>query len=648
MNILELLPANDRALAGRLVCHDAWKALSGRNHCTAFLTQPLQPHAAPWAQEAVQQHLQRLPREHKWLLLYAAAASGCVVNMEAVLEPLEPYVIPELLVQRKVTCLGSQVEPAFVAVRGGHLQLLRWMLGRCPQLVGMGWNGLRGILEGAARYCDLAGLQEAWEVLSAERDRHSDGWMPAVQGLLDAAAQSTTPDAVAKMQWVLQKTRGFCVLQDSTAMAAIRTGDLARLEWLLLTSDSPARVRFEPLLSEALQHADLAVAKWLVEVGCELTLTDYECIVPDEEPVAFRPLCKLSRGSWLRFYEAAAGSSDWLAKLSWLREQGGPPLKDCVDRLLAGGRHTTKAKYARASMPARVETALMILATWPSRSDEKLLSDVALAAVDSGSVPTAERARSAGAEFPPRAYVLAATQGDVAMVKWLALEARVPLAKVYLEDLLTMWPDSTPADSRSLLEAVQLLTEAGSYVPPSWAPYSAAQGGHLALLQYLRGLHLEADWPVGRLFQEAVGGGCEALLLWLWDGCRESPMDHAALYLAAAKVFDGSTLDTLVRLGVPWGAPNLLLRMATAGCKLPVLRWLAKKGAPLGSGSEVEAALEGPGSRKLMARGVEAWLRGKLTAGAGEGSHGLEDGGQEGASEVLWRYEDVKRERGRG
>ncbi len=46
LHILYLLPPNERALSGRLVSPEARDGLTGPQHCTAFLSQPLPRYAA--------------------------------------------------------------------------------------------------------------------------------------------------------------------------------------------------------------------------------------------------------------------------------------------------------------------------------------------------------------------------------------------------------------------------------------------------------------------------------------------------------------------------------------------------------------------------------------------------------------------------
>ncbi len=63
LHVLKLLLPNEQALSGRFTCRDARNGLSDPQQCTATLSQPLPPHAAPWDQAAWQQHI----REHPYL-----------------------------------------------------------------------------------------------------------------------------------------------------------------------------------------------------------------------------------------------------------------------------------------------------------------------------------------------------------------------------------------------------------------------------------------------------------------------------------------------------------------------------------------------------------------------------------------------------
>lgn len=83
LHILSRLPPNDRALSGRLVSPDAANGLSGPQHCTASLSQPLPRHAAARAVDAGLQHVRQVPFRHKLRLLCTAATSSSETNMDA-------------------------------------------------------------------------------------------------------------------------------------------------------------------------------------------------------------------------------------------------------------------------------------------------------------------------------------------------------------------------------------------------------------------------------------------------------------------------------------------------------------------------------------------------------------------------------------
>ncbi len=228
LHVMSFLPPTDRAICGRLVSPDAAAGLSKDPTCTASLSQPLPPHAVPWALEAEQQHVQQLPFRHKPQLLCTAAVSGSEVNLEVALALLQPSIFPELLHQMRD--FTTYPNPGVAAVEASHPQLLGWLVRHCPALLA----DRRDILRAAAQHCDMAGLQVACDALRQEDagegrangSREDDQGPVVSQCVLDAAATSATPDAVAKMEWLLAVEGGRCLLQESTAVAAARSGDL--------------------------------------------------------------------------------------------------------------------------------------------------------------------------------------------------------------------------------------------------------------------------------------------------------------------------------------------------------------------------------------------------------------------------------------
>ncbi len=190
LHIVSLLPPNDLALGARLACRYLSAGLSKPEHCTAYLSQPLPPHAAPWAEAAGQQHVRRLPLRHKLQLMCAAAASGSELNLELSWQLVQPSLFPGAL--NRTRDAATYPSPGVAAVEAGHVQLLGWLLQRCPGLLQPNRT-----LVAAAKHCHLDGLKAAWEAL------RRSCYDPDVQGMLDAAAESTTPDAVAKIEWML-------------------------------------------------------------------------------------------------------------------------------------------------------------------------------------------------------------------------------------------------------------------------------------------------------------------------------------------------------------------------------------------------------------------------------------------------------------
>ncbi len=640
LHVLSLLPPNDRALSGRLACRDAAEGLSGPQHCTASLSQPLPPRAVPWALEAGQQHVRQLPFRHKLQLMCTAAASGSEVNLEVARALLQPSVFPELL-QGRIRHFARSVDepnPGVAAVKAGHPQLLRWLLQHCLGLVCP-----NEVLRAAALHCDLAGLQAAWHILqnhyrSSGRSRITwqdiDDYPLLGQGVLDAAAESAAPDAVAKMAWLLAAPDNNCGrLQESNAAAAARSGDLGRLRWLR-EQGCPMGGESRSVLLSALQHANLAVAQWLVdEAGC--------CVLPAAESEV---------AGWESLVRASFASIDGMAKLRWLQARGAPPLTTYI----RNGRPAMQFWTCSAIESGRVETVQYLLSAFEARQlplgNAELCSKLA---AKSGSIPMAECLRGAGLVFTQNAYAGAAEAGSLAVVRWLAQDAKVSTgpdlrdAQWLLAQVLASWPCRTPADSRDLLEAVQLLVEAGATgMAVAGAEQEeedvdeeeegegdegaglvcspALRRGDLALVQYLQ---QQRRMPVPLLLEPhyvdaAAKSGCEVLLEWLagQPGCLESP--GVAPYVAAALKGDLGTLTTLRRLGVPWGDYETLGEAVRQGCCVPALRWLVEQGVAVGGAEEMEAAVQRALNRGSLGTEAAAWLRGLAAGGTAGGATG--------------------------
>ncbi len=583
LHILSLLPPNEGTLSSRFVCQEVCDALSEPQHCTASLSQPLPPHAAPWAIDAGQRHVRQLPFLQKFQLLCTAATSGSEVNLEVAWAVLEPSVFPEQLQERDAFWADQMAlgDPGVAAVKAGCPQLLGWLQSRCPALLRPG-----GILSAAAQHCDLAGLQAAWEALDGAPIRCRDSGS-LHQVLLDAAAGSKGPDAVAKVQWALTMGEGACHPTGSTAVSAALSGDPARLRWLLEHG-------YEPPVDEhggaavvpcrAMEQGSLGAVQWLVdEAGFRL-------------PGGHGTVAWVQ---WKLLLQSAGKSPDGVAKLRWLQERGAPQLAADMQLLQGVALDATKAGQVEVLryllLVSGPEAVLLVGWHW-----------LAQAAAGSGSIATATLLQQLGVVFEYWAYQRAADSGSVDMVRWLSTEAGVQPSGRTLQEVVRAWPNRSRRDSGCLLQAVRQLVGAGcrSSDPAVLLSYAASRGD-LTLLQYLQeqqpwqqqaqqqGQQKKAQafwrWKGGEAILHATQGGCEAVLEWLAEnGGDLSYQGAASPWLVAGKHGDRGTLAALRRLGVPWDHPDLLMRAVNYGCCMPAVRWLAGQGAPVGSRGAME------------------------------------------------------------
>ncbi len=605
LHILSLVPPNDRALAGRLMCKRVAASASDVELCTASLSQPLPPHAVPWAMEVAQEQVRQLPFGKKLQMLSAAASSGSELNLEVALALLKPSTFSEVLHLRP-HCWSKGLQcpdPGAVAIKAGHPQLLGWLLQHCPASL----LTPDRVLEAAAIHCDLAGLQAAWEAIQTSRPEAS-----LRKSVLNAAAASTTPDAVAKMQWLMEAAPITCRLTESTTMAAARSGDLGRLRWL---RGRGCQMRQQSVLFSALRHADLAVAQWLVdEAGCEL---------PARADPGWEPLLRV----------ATCCPVDGVAKLQWLQQRGAPPLD-------AAGSSTADDLAIEALYAGQVEVVRYLMSACGAGATLQSDPDTwQRAAAMSGSIPMMEVLRQAGLMFTCDAYDCAAMAGDLAMVQWLTREAGVSEAGVPMRGVLPLiqhWPERRTVGNRSLLQAVQWVLEeaerrgrgaagtgeqsagvrldtANSYMGLN-AVSVTVKRSDMALVRYLTE-HKSAPKPRGGMARELLSGaaeaGCEALIEWLAQQprCLEGPFT-GCLYTVAAQNGDRATLVALRRLGVPWGKADSLAEAVRRRCVMPALRWLRDQGAPVGSAKEVEV-VAAAAEQSLSGGQMEAagWLR---------------------------------------
>ncbi len=583
LHVLALLPPNDRTLSGRMVCRDAFYALSTES-CTASLGLPLPPHAVPWAVEAGQQYVLQLPLKHKLQLLSAASASGSEVNLEVVWAVLQPSIFPEMLLSHSSKWCErmSLLDPGVEAIRAGHPQVLGWLLQHCPALLRPS-----DVLQAAARHCHLAGLQAVWEAL--QRHGFSKSRSPRLgQEVLDAAAESAAHDTAAKMEWLLGAAGSECRLQQSTALAATRSGDLGRLQWL---QGRGCALDGEWMLSRALRYADLAVAQWLVDqAGCRL---------PEAEPGRYYP--------WSGLLRASAMGRDGVAKLQWLQERGAPLVQ-------SADRDDLRGFVYMAVEGGQVEVVRYLVSVYGS---EELLhgpQDAFASAAARLCPQAAESLHQMGLPLWCEVYGPAARAGNLEMFRWLAQERIAAAWLVSVGDPVLNWPDTTAAHSRDMLEAVQLLAGAEAMVSECNVRQGlgrAAARGSLATVRYLLGLHQPAHWPDAKAVDDAVAAGCEELVVWM-AGQPGGLVGQERLspYIIAGRNGDRATLTALRRLDVPWGqgADQLLAHAVREGCAVPVLRWLVEQGASTGSRGFLRCNVhlqEGPGG---LSREDAAWL----------------------------------------
>ncbi len=567
--VLSRLPPNEVALSVRRTCRAAAQHFAEEHQRTAAIGQPLPPHAASEPLDEAEAAFRGLTLHSKLRALHVAAASGNLVNLEVAWRLLRPCVFPELMqtgfyLQQLLQASISNLEVAAAAVvqSSNALAVLSWLLDRCPGLVHS-----PTALQAAAQHCPLPQLQQMWALLSA-----ADSSLQLDDSVLNAAAKSTTPDALPKLEWLLQQ--GSCSLSSDTAAAAATSGDLPRLQWL--------RERGCPfdswqVLEAALAHADLSVADWLLdEAGC-----------PNPGPHNTVGLV------------SAAATSGSMAKLRWLQVRGvatlpEPPGWWPLEAAARSGRLETMRFFHREG------------------GDQLLSKRVMAAAIRSSSLETAAYLLEAGCPVEGFGWYEAGRAGDLAAVRWLLEEARLP-ALGNLSDLVMAWPESRQSNMR-LLEAVQLIAPPGSIIEgPAQLLGTAAVRSDVSLLRYL---HEELGCELGpSVLRAAACNGCEAVVEWLMErGCAEGA-EQALLdgcYLEAGERGDRTALECLRSQGLQWSEELLSMAVMRWRLPLPVVQWMWGQGAPISEQQlrAVRGVLEGqPGQEGLE---MMEWLEGQV------------------------------------
>ncbi len=566
-------------LAGCLVSRDAWERFGS---LTASFSLPLPAQVLdPAWQLHLQQALKQLTFRRKLRILPAAASSGSEFNLEVAWGLLRPGLFPELLTppqvheQRPFYQHTAVVRDAgTTAVQSGHAHLLPWLVQHgCPL-------DRRSTLAAAVQHCDLAGLQQVWELLGGiTRPTDRLQWSPWYK--IATAAGRSAAASTAKLSWLLSmagegpqgsEEEGYRRrLLAAAAAGAAASGNMTVLQWLQqqgmdLRSEHDESFRWLEgaapwwaALTAALQQGHVAVADWLVdEAGCPLRQAGEQQQMSDAHTDVWR----------------GAACNGSVEAMRWLLRRGVPVHAEALEAAaVAGGLKAVQFLHRECGL--------------------QLTEGVFRAAAGSRSMATATWLLQAGCPMSPDAYRRAALVGDVVMVRWLVQEAGCPLGQDTVLDCVKNWPrDRANSD---LEQALRVLVGAGGLLPPPSATPcldEAAARGDLPLLRYL---HEELGWEFGRgTLAAAARGGCAAVLEWLVGaGCvagesqGEAGEGHGKNdpYVSAGRGGDLATLSCLRHLGVPWGAgaywgPVRGPVLRSGEVLMPVLRWLVEQGAP--------------------------------------------------------------------
>ncbi len=640
LHVLSLLPPVDLALGGRLSSKDAALHFTEPTCRTTDLRQPLPHYATTVGMVSAQSALRQLTFRQKLHLPATAATSGCEANVEFALQLLQPHVFPEVLRTdggytwayegSPCTTGGVPLPPmpdvGSAAVASGLAHLLPSLEQRCPGLLDPGRT-----LEAAARHCDLAGLQAAWEALGqrllssiretrlaepAEGSHNAHGvddgdggyaernvmaesdrvW----QRMMAEAAGSLTPDALAKMAWVLEKCNmhsraGSYACERAAWGAAAASGDMGRVVWLLYHCSF--NWRSTDYLQAVLQHASLDFLQELEQQG-HLPLAS--CSMPSAD-LMVRVAHDLGR--------AAAGSPrDSAAKLRWLEGRATP----------IGFPEAVEAAAEAAAAAGNLEALQLLLERrrqlqLPAEEDFQL--ELVEAAVCGGHVSTAAWLVQAGWPLTQECLETAVWRGDLPMVRWL-VEAGCPRGELDFSGVVAAWPCRTVADSRRLVEVLRLVVEAGWPLHEGESPQpleAVVIGGQpwpvWCVLRELLPSHADGRGFPHYTVTNAARAGCEAAL----EGMVREGNRGASIkwYADAAGAGDRGTLECVQRLGVPL-AEGVLRKAVASSAPLAALRWLEEQGMPVKE-REVKRALKvvtGSYPREQEQREVRAWLRG--------------------------------------
>ncbi len=381
--------------------------------------------------------------------------------------------------------------------------------------------------------------------------------------------------------------------------AAAASGDLARLRWL---RDRGFPWGGAEALAAVLRHADLA---------CVLRLDAGGGYLPPADDPSWRSAGLAPA--------AAASPRDSDAKLSWLAGRG-------VD---VGTEETVRMATRHGNLAA-LQLALQQCAQQQQQQQQQQqeeeedeggmevpLSEAMLCAVQSSHVPTAAWLHQAGCELQSDLLWEALDPGRLHMLRWL-LESGCPTGGVTLANVADLWPSRTPADGERLLEALQLLADAGMRARGWGEIHPLVAAGHKghpwAVWHFLEELAPAFTLPEhfrGQLVKGIVSAGNEVVVRAVAQLGWLSGADATPCYAAAAQNGDRGTLACLHLLGVPMG-DGVLAAAIKDGAHLPALRWLVGHGASTQSAvaAETLGSLRSYYLRDQEREEVLAWLQG--------------------------------------
>ncbi|GLC49940.1 hypothetical protein PLESTB_000325200 [Pleodorina starrii] len=302
------LPANEVASTLRLMDKTTSQQFAYHKTLRLSLPSPIHVFRERWGRPGA---FRAMSRKQRLQLLCLTAASGSVANLEVALANAGLALRRELLeaaaaagqldmckMLRDRGCLWGDSLGA--AAKAGHRHVCEWMLASgCPldrdvvrsaaqggqedlmqwlltELQGRPNDGAfglcRSLLMAAAEYLSLEALQRLWQQLMA--GHHGSKLQQQLEQLnqvdrgsiLEAAAESTTPDWQAKVEWL--EGLGY----PRTAWAGNGDAAVARLQWL--------RGRGYPLQATVIHAAipvgNLAALRFLVEqAGMRLTVDEF-------------------------------------------------------------------------------------------------------------------------------------------------------------------------------------------------------------------------------------------------------------------------------------------------------------------------------------------------------------------------------------